>query len=101
MPADYPEPTRSGVPALILTGRWDPVTTPLYGDAAAKTLPNSLHVVVPSGGHGFGGLEGLDCIRRLMDEFVERGATKGLDASCVKAVRRRGGFQLKLPEPKK
>src|SRR6185295_258399 len=36
IPKNYAEPTRSNVPALILTGQWDPVTPPLYGDTAAK-----------------------------------------------------------------
>ena len=100
LPKDYSEPTRADAPALILTGQWDPVTPPAYGDAAAKHLPNSLHVVVPHGGHGFGGLEGLACIQSLVAEFVERGATAGLDTSCVKGIRRRG-FLLKLAEPKR
>lgn len=96
---DYAEPTRGKVPALIFTGQWDPVTPPVYGDTAARHLPNSLHIVVPHGGHGFGGLEGLDCIQRLVADFVNRGTTKGLDTTCVNSIRRRG-FQLKLPEPK-
>ena len=99
IPKGYAEPTRADVPALILTGQWDPVTPPVYGDTAAKYLPNSLHLVVPHGGHGFGGLDGLDCIQNLVAEFVNRGTTSGLDASCVKNIRRRG-FLLKLAEPK-
>ena len=87
---DYAEPVRSDVPVLILTGEWDPVTPPSNGDAIAKTLKNSLHIVVPHGAHGLGGLENIDCILRLTAEFVERGTTKGLDTACVKTIRRRG-----------
>ncbi|MGS4768169.1 alpha/beta hydrolase, partial [Acinetobacter baumannii] len=68
IPKNYAEPTSSDAPAFILTGQWDPVTPPLYGETTAKFLPNSLHIVVPSGGHGFGGLEGLECIRNLTVE---------------------------------
>ena len=75
---------------LIFTGEWDPVTPPANGDAVAHHLPNSLHVIVPDGAHGFGGLEGLDCVQRLNSEFVERGTVKGLDMSCVKKIRRKG-----------
>ena len=100
LPKDYAEPTRSDVPVLILTGQWDPVTPPAYGDAVARHLPNSLHVVVPHGGHGFGGLEGLGCIQNLVADFVDRGATRGLDTSCMKGIRRKG-FLLKLEEQKK
>jgi pimeloyl-ACP methyl ester carboxylesterase len=96
IPKGYSEPTRSGVPALILTGQWDPVTPPAYGDAAARFLTDSLHVVVPHGGHGFGGLAGIDCVENLVADFVERGTTKGLDPSCVNNIRRRG-FLLELP----
>ena len=100
IPKDYAEPTRSSVPALILTGQWDPVTPPVYGDTTAKYLSNSLHVVVPHGGHGFNGLEGLDCLQNLIAEFVERGTTKGLNTSCVNSIRRKG-FLLSVAAPKK
>ncbi len=95
IPKDYAEPTRAGVPALILTGQWDPVTPPAYGETAARHLPNSLKLVVPHGGHGFGGLEGLDCVQDLINDFVNRGTTSGLDTSCLKSIRRKG-FLLSL-----
>ena len=100
IPDDYAEPTRSNAPVLIVTGQWDPVTPPLYGDMVAKNLPNSRHIVVPGGGHGFGGLDGLDCLTNLITEFFDKGSVKGLDTACVQKIRRRG-FQLKLPEPPK
>jgi len=94
-PANYAAATVSDVPALILTGQWDPVTPPIYGDTAAKHLPHSLHVIVPHGGHGFGGLNGIDCIDNLITSFVEKGSTAGLDTSCVSSIKRQG-FMLKL-----
>jgi pimeloyl-ACP methyl ester carboxylesterase len=96
IPADYAEPTVSDVPALILTGQWDPVTPPIYGDTAAKHLSHSLHVIVPHGGHGFGGLNGLECIDNLIASFVEKGSTAGLDTSCVSSIKRQP-FVLKMP----
>ena len=93
MEADYAAPIRSDVPVLILTGEWDPVTPPMHGDRVAKTLTNSLHIVVPHGAHGLGGLENIDCIPRISAEFVERGTTKGIDTGCVKTIRRKG-FRL-------
>lgn len=86
---DYGDPVRSDVPVLILTGQWDPVTPPSNGDAVAKTLKNSLHIVVPQGAHGLGGLENLDCLSRIQTEFVERGTIERIDTSCVKTIRRR------------
>ena len=92
---DFPDPVRSDVPVLILTGEWDPVTPPSNGDAAAKTLKNNLHIVVPHGAHGLGGLENIDCITRIATDFVERGTTNGLDTACVKTIKRKG-FALKF-----
>ena len=91
---NYTAPVRVDVPVLILTGEWDPVTPPANGDRIAKNLPNSLHIVVPHGAHGLGGLEGIDCVLGLTTGFVEQGTTKGLDTSCVKNIRRKG-FALK------
>lgn len=96
VPPDYSQPTRSDAPVLIFTGQWDPVTPPSQGDEVARHLPQSLHVVVPQGGHGFGGLQGRECLRRLMVEFVERGTTKGLDTACVTGIKRQA-FATALP----
>ena len=92
---DYGGPVRADVPVLILTGEWDPVTPPSNGDAVAKHLKNSLHIVVPHGAHGLDGLEGGECIDRILVEFIERGTTKAIDTACVKNIRRKG-FALKL-----
>lgn len=94
IPGDYSEAARSDVPVLIFTGQWDPVTPPLYGDRAAKNLRNGRHVVIPSGGHGFGGLQGLECFSTLRAQFISTANAKALDTSCVKGIRR-AGFALK------
>jgi pimeloyl-ACP methyl ester carboxylesterase len=92
---DYAQPVKSDVPVLILTGEWDPVTPPSNAERAAKTLTNSLNIVVPSGAHGLDGLEGMDCIDNLIVEFIERGTTKGLNTECVKNIHRKG-FAVKF-----
>lgn len=94
---DYAGPIRSDVPVLIFTGEWDPVTPPANGDRVAKTLTNSLHIVVPHGAHALGGLEGIDCTVRIGGEFMERGTTKGIDTACVQKIRRKG-FVLSLKD---
>ena len=92
---DYAQPVRSDAPVLILTGEWDPVTPPLYGEATAKSLKNSLNIIVPHGAHGLGGLEGMDCIENIINKFIQSGTTKDIDTSCVKNIRRKG-FALKF-----
>ncbi len=85
----YSQPVVSKVPVLIFTGEWDPVTPPANGAGVARHLAKSLNLVVPHGGHGFNGLEGTDCIDRLQAEFVAKGTTEGLNADCVKAIKRK------------
>ncbi|MEQ1764847.1 MAG: alpha/beta fold hydrolase [Pyrinomonadaceae bacterium] len=92
---NYAELTKSNVPALIYSGQWDPVTPPEYGDRISKNLPNSLHLVIPSGGHGFGGLAGLECLDGLTVKFIQQGSVPGLDSSCVGSIKRRD-FALSL-----
>jgi hypothetical protein len=66
-------------------------------DGAGKYLAISLHIVVSSGGHGFGGLEGLDRISNITIDVINRGGAKRLDTSCVKEIRRKG-FLVKSTE---
>jgi pimeloyl-ACP methyl ester carboxylesterase len=85
---------QNSAPVLMLTGEWDPVTPPANAEAAGRSLTNSLQVVIPHGGHGFNGLEGLQCVQKLIGEFVDQGSVKNLDTTCVKQIKRRG-FALK------
>ncbi len=79
LPEDYRKPVTSLVPTLLLSGELDPVTPPHWGEAAKKTLPNSLHVVVPGVGHN---TMGLGCIQSLMAEFVKQGSLEELKPAC-------------------
>ena len=74
------EPVQSSIPALIMSGEIDPVTPPVWGDAIAKTLPSSKHIVMPGTGHTAGG---TGCGRRLIKAFIDAGAVENLDTSCV------------------
>ena len=88
VPAWHGEPVRANVPVLITSGLLDPVTPPAGADLVARSLPNSLHLKVPSGAHGLGGLRGLECLVALKRDFVERGTVAALDAACVQAIAR-------------
>jgi len=92
---EFLEPVASDVPTLLLSGERDPVTPPVNAERAARTLKNSLHVVVPDAGHGYAGIEGAaECVSGLNVRFIESGTVKGLDTSCV-ARTRRMAFVLK------
>jgi pimeloyl-ACP methyl ester carboxylesterase len=88
VPADFVTPVSSKAPVLLVTGAYDPVTPPRNAVEVARTLPNSLTIVVPSGGHGLDGLDGLACIDRIQREVIERGSVAGIDTSCVSKIRR-------------
>jgi pimeloyl-ACP methyl ester carboxylesterase len=74
------DPVRSGIPTLLVSGRLDPATPPEWGAEAARTLPNSAHVVFRYAAHPNAGFGGLDT---LTAAFIERGSVKGLDLSCA------------------
>jgi pimeloyl-ACP methyl ester carboxylesterase len=77
--ADIHEPIRSDVPVLLISGERDPVTPPEFGESAARSMTNHLHVVIPRGSHGGSG----ECIAKLIRDFTDRGSVQGLDASCA------------------
>ena len=78
--ASFYEPVQSSIPTLIMSGEIDPVTPPVWGEAIAKTLPNSKHIVMPGTGHTAGG---TGCGRRLIKAFIDAGTAQNLDTSCV------------------
>jgi pimeloyl-ACP methyl ester carboxylesterase len=83
IPANFREPVRSDVPALIISGNLDPVTPPQRGEEVARYLPNSRHIIIPQAGHGVDGLTNADCADRLILAFMEKANAKNLDVSCV------------------
>ncbi len=86
---DSRQPVRSDTPVVMFSGAWDPATPPSNAERAAATLPRSLSVVIPAGGHDYQGLAGADaCVGAITNGVVQRGTTDGVDISCVKAIRR-------------
>lgn len=85
---DHLRPVRSNAPVLLISGELDPVTPPELADEAARSLPNSKHVVIPGSGHIFDGMTGIDtCLEPLILRFLDTGNIKALDASCVKSMK--------------
>ncbi len=81
-PESYFTPVRSDKPALILSGGRDPVTPVSGGTAVAGRWSNSLHIVVPNGGHGQRG----PCIDRMILKLVQSGSIDDIDVSCVSSA---------------
>jgi pimeloyl-ACP methyl ester carboxylesterase len=80
---DLKQPLRSTVPALLLSGEFDPVTPPAYAAAAAAGFADHAAFVFKGQGH----IQlGLKCARSLIRHFLDAGTAAGLDGSCVDKV---------------
>lgn len=77
---DLRQPLQSDIPTLLLSGGSDPVTPPTYAEAAAATLPNSRHLVVPGYGHG---VLAVGCMPRVVAQFIRDGHADDLDTACL------------------
>ena len=79
-PADFNTPLKGNLPTLILTGEFDPVTPPKYGQEIAKTLPQSRWLDLKGQGHN---VIGAGCMPKLFAQFIEKADAKSLDAKCL------------------
>jgi hypothetical protein len=83
------EPVRAQTPVLLVSGAWDPVTPAADAAEAAATLPHSLSLVVPAGGHGYNGVAGAEeCVDAIAKQFIERGSVDGVDTGCIARLHR-------------
>jgi len=80
---DFRAPLSGDTPVLAISGEFDPVTPPRYGDEVVKSLRNGRHLVLPGQGHS---VLGVGCMPKLFAQFVERADAQALDASCLKRL---------------
>ena len=80
LPADFHQPLRSDVPALLLAGEFDPVTPPRYGEEVVGTLPNARLFVLRGQGHN---VIGAGCMPKLLAQFLQTADAKALDGKCL------------------
>ena len=81
---DFKRPVKSDKPVLLLSGEDDPVTPPANAARAARTLSDSLSLVIPGQGHGnvYRG-----CVPKIVAGFVDAASAKGLDTACIKKIK--------------
>lgn len=82
-PADFRMPLKGNLPVLILSGEFDPVTPPHYGDMVARHLPNAKHIIAKGQGHN---VLPVGCVPRLFAKFLESADAKNLDDACIKTL---------------
>ncbi len=79
-PADFHTPIQSDKPMLLLSGEYDPVTPPRYGEQVLQGLSNARHLVAKGQGHN---VTPRGCIPRLLAKFTNSLSPKELDATCL------------------
>ena len=76
--ADSRVPVSAPVPVLLVSGEWDPVTPPEFGERVARSLPRSRHLVVPGGAHG----SAFGCPLPAVLYVLGRGTLDGMPEVC-------------------
>jgi pimeloyl-ACP methyl ester carboxylesterase len=79
-PADFHQPFKSAIPTLLLSGQYDPVTPPRYGEEVLAGLSDARHLVLKGQGHN---VIGAGCAPKLVQRFIENLDPRQLDASCL------------------
>ena len=83
-PDDFHQPLKTDTPTLLMSGEFDPVTPPRYGDQVAKNLSNARHVVLNGQGHN---VINAGCAPQLVKHFIEDLKPQSLDVKCLAHLR--------------
>ncbi|MCY3833710.1 MAG: alpha/beta fold hydrolase [Chloroflexi bacterium] len=83
-PARVNQAVSSDVPALLLSGNYDPITPPIYADMAEETLERSYNFVLPHVGHGV--LRSERCAVYIAVDFINAPLSEP-DSSCIADTR--------------
>jgi pimeloyl-ACP methyl ester carboxylesterase len=84
LPADYWQPINSDVPALLLSGKHDPVTPDVWAQAVAAHLLNSTSLSAAGGNHS---ISSEGCVPQLIAQFIERASMQNVKADCVDKIK--------------
>ena len=77
-------PVHSSVPALLLSGNYDPITPPSYAEQAEETLAAAFSYILPHIGHGV--LRSHRCAVRIALAFIDEPLEEP-DSSCLASIR--------------
>ncbi len=77
---DYFLPVASDVPVLVISGEYDPVCPPMFGEITASTLSRSVFVTVPAASHA--AIHADDCMRDVSIGFLSSPEAP-VDVQCI------------------
>jgi pimeloyl-ACP methyl ester carboxylesterase len=85
-------PITTSVPVLVISGRFDPFSTPAEARRAATTLPEATILVSPVNGHQVTGIKGSGlerasrtCVVHVRDAWVDN-PSPSVDTSCLDRI---------------
>lgn len=84
LPEDYWQPIKSDVPALLLSGKHDPVTPEFWAQAVAQNLSNATTLSAAGGNHS---ISSEGCVPQLIAQFIERASMQYVNAQCIGNIR--------------
>lgn len=64
------DPVVSDIPSLVISGKYDPVTPPIYGQQIAERLSNSYYFEFPNLGHTPTAADGSGCAENVVLAFL-------------------------------
>jgi len=85
------QPIVSDVPALVLSGTFDPITPPAWAVLAAETLPQAQILTIPEIGHGV--IRSSVCVAEIAAAYLGDPAAP-VASSCVKDIPRFSFYKL-------
>jgi pimeloyl-ACP methyl ester carboxylesterase len=87
------QPVDRDIPTLVMSGEFDPVTPPSFGEMVAKHLSHAYAYSFPGVGHGT--IDGGDCPVAMMLVFLENPA-QAPDDNCIAemGIKFAGNFEL-------
>jgi pimeloyl-ACP methyl ester carboxylesterase len=82
-PANFHAALISSLPALVLSGEFDPVTPPDYGRAIVQGLSRGRLLIASGQGHG---VLSAGCMPKLVEHFITTLAPRRLDDACLRRL---------------
>lgn len=76
----------SSIPTLLLSGNFDPITPPDYGEMTLESFTNGQHIIDPLGSHGI--LFSDECPDSILDQFLDD-PHREVDSACLENPERR------------
>lgn len=86
-----PQPVRSTLPTLLLSGEYDPTTPPEWAKGVVGNLPSGFHLIFPATGHGV--VDSDECAEIIMQEFL-RDPYQAPNNTCLS---QHAGVEFALP----